>query len=62
VAPVVLYGIRFAIRKRDDIGAVCGSGALETALKLLQEKWNPVFRPKMRQCKNVGAASVPGLM
>jgi hypothetical protein len=23
-----------------------------------QEKWNPVFRPKMRQCKNANAWNV----
>jgi hypothetical protein len=25
-----------------------------------QEKWNPVFRPKMRQTQNAGAVSVSG--
>src|ERR1700676_3527059 len=33
----------------------------ETALEHFQEKWNPVFRPKMRQCKNAGAVSVSSL-
>jgi hypothetical protein len=28
-------------------------------LEHFQEKWNPVFRPKMRQRKNAGAVSVP---
>src|ERR1700738_3342587 len=27
-------------------------------LEHFQEKWNPVFRPKMRQCKNARAVSV----
>src|ERR1700730_5285588 len=26
-------------------------------LEHFQEKWNPVFRPKMRQCKNASEAS-----
>jgi hypothetical protein len=30
-------------------------------LEHFQEKWNPVFRPKMRQCKNAGAVSVSSL-
>src|SRR5882672_4361689 len=30
-------------------------------LEHFQEKWNPVFRPKMRQCKNAKAVSVSGL-
>jgi alcohol dehydrogenase (cytochrome c) len=30
-------------------------------LEHFQEKWNPVFRPKMRQCKNARAVSAPGL-
>ena len=27
-------------------------------LEHFQEKWNPVFRPKMRQCKNARAVSI----
>jgi hypothetical protein len=30
-------------------------------LEHFQEKWNPVFRPKMRQRNNAGAVSVAGL-
>jgi hypothetical protein len=30
------------------------------ALEHFQEKWNPVFRPKMRQRKDVRAVSVSG--
>src|ERR1700724_395537 len=30
-------------------------------LEHFQEKWTPVFRPKMRQCKNARAVSVSGL-
>src|SRR5258707_12283398 len=30
-------------------------------LEHFQEKWNPVFRPKMRQCKNARAVSASGL-
>jgi hypothetical protein len=32
------------------------------AVEHFQEKWNPVFRPKMRQCKDDGAVSVSGLV
>jgi hypothetical protein len=31
---------------------------LPARIEHFQEKWNPVFRPKMRQRKNAGAASV----
>jgi hypothetical protein len=30
-------------------------------LEHFQEKWNPVFRPKMRQCKIAAAVSVSSL-
>jgi hypothetical protein len=30
-------------------------------LEHFQEKWNPVFRPKMRQRKDAGAVSVSSL-
>jgi tRNA(Ile)-lysidine synthase len=38
-----------------------GAMARETVLEHFQEKWNPVFRPKMRQRKNARAVSVSGL-
>jgi hypothetical protein len=47
-------GIRFSVRKYDkrkNVGAVSVSGQGETALEHFQEKWNPVFRPKMRQAQ-----------
>ena len=41
----------------DHIAARCDRAGVDIQLRLehFQEKWNPVFRPAMRQCKNVGA-------
>jgi DNA-binding NarL/FixJ family response regulator len=38
-----------------------GEGELIPLLEHFQEKWNPVFRPKMRQSKNARAVSISGL-
>src|SRR5580704_14022684 len=53
-------GLRFA--KRGALPKVNAGGvAMKYWPKHFQEKWNPVFRPKMQQCKSARAVSGSGL-